>query len=560
MKTITYRIVIWGTGRYGKRAVKYSEEINRTFSTGLFEIICFIDSNKEKQGGEYCGKKTHAPEIVDTLTYDALIVAVKDWDCIKQFLDLRKVGNYFSFSQFVVDEILTIKFLWHQLNVTKETSLDKFLSCIKKEFQANNNNIVRRLCVKGVFSKVVDHYDKDLTYRLIEETFGCGYTVAGLYYHFGEDIESAKKYVGETKSINMKKHQPATIGLYYPRYYCGGIERVISQLMPRFIEMGYKVVFFTEVALDVDAEYSIPDEVYRYNILSESKDNYNWILSFWTLINETKIDVFCSHTHSQNNNYYLSLLTKYLGIRFIIESHTSHQGISQDNLLKYQRIYSCADELIVLSNSDVIFWEERGIICKYIPNPVENKIVDYVDYKNNSVLWIGRIDSEQKNVLDVVDILYGIKQVIPMVKLMLVGAADDNKLLVELQNKIIEMGVSDNIELCGYHTDVENYYQSADVMIMTSSFEGFPMTVAESKLYGLPLVLYELPYLELLKEKKGYVSVPQRDINSMVDQVVKILKNRGLRDKLSLEARESIKPFIDTDISGKWKSVFEGAD
>ena len=38
-----------------------------------------------------------------------------------------------------------------------------------------------------------------------------------------------------------------TIGLYFSRYTGGGTQRVISQLIPIFIQLGYKVVLFTDI-------------------------------------------------------------------------------------------------------------------------------------------------------------------------------------------------------------------------------------------------------------------------------------------------------------------------
>ena len=81
------------------------------------------------------------------------------------------------------------------------------------------------------------------------------------------------------------------------------------------------------------------------------------------------------------------------------------------------------------------------------------------------------------------------------------------------------------------------------------------MTILESKLYGIPLVTYELPYLELLQDKKGVITVKQGDISGAAYAILKLVNDPALHHRLSVEARNPIVNFYETHKS--WKKWIE---
>ena len=70
------------------------------------------------------------------------------------------------------------------------------------------------------------------------------------------------------------------------------------------------------------------------------------------------------------------------------------------------------------------------------------------------------------------------------------------------------------------------------------------MSLVEAKTYGVPTVLYEMPYLELLMDKKGYISVPRHDVAGAAEVICELLRNDDRRKQLALEAKSSINNFI----------------
>lgn len=75
-------------------------------------------------------------------------------------------------------------------------------------------------------------------------------------------------------------------------------------------------------------------------------------------------------------------------------------------------------------------------------------------------------------------------------RLTIVGAARDADTLAALETQISASGLGDRITLAGAQTDSELAvtYQSADVFVMPSLFEGYGMVLAEAMARGLPIV------------------------------------------------------------------------
>jgi glycosyltransferase involved in cell wall biosynthesis len=57
-----------------------------------------------------------------------------------------------------------------------------------------------------------------------------------------------------------------------------------------------------------------------------------------------------------------------------------------------------------------------------------------------------------------------------------------------LQAEIERAGLAEQVMLAGYVTDPAPYYRAADLLLMTSRFEGVPAAIGEALTHGLPFV------------------------------------------------------------------------
>ena len=279
---------------------------------------------------------------------------------------------------------------------------------------------------------------------------------------------------------------------------------------------------------------------------------------------EYGVDLFINQAHWTKLPAYQILLSKLCNVTTAMQFHVDleYYAFEFTKLL----IYRLADVLINLSETRREFWDNIGVRSYYVPHPVHidnAKNFHGRDPKkiSNTLLYVGRISSaSDKNTFAIFQILNEVKEVIPDIRLKVLGEIFDVNALPQIKKFITENHLENNVEFLGYHKDVEPFYKSADVVLNVSPSEGWGFVFVESKFYELPLVLYELPDNELLRDGKGYVAVPQGDYKAAARAIVKILTDTEFRCKLSAEARESIQSFIDYDIAGAWQKVFDDLD
>lgn len=383
------------------------------------------------------------------------------------------------------------------------------------------------------------------------EKFGENYGVA-------EIGELATKVQGSEMLKVFNQGEVKTIGVYYLRIHNGGVQRVISLLLPLYVKMGYRVVLFTDEYFP-EEEYAIPPEVIRIIVptcVESGKVYYKERAKvFKEAIEKYDVKIMLYQAASVNYLIYDFLYFKSLGLNFILTKHEySTNAVMSISPMFHRRfeVFRIIDVITVLSRADEVFLRLMGANAVYVPNIIDK--MEPFEKLGNEVLWLGRLELSSKQYLDVIQIASVVKQKIPGVKF-LVACAGEERAMEVIEENIDKFDVRDNIELVPFITDVERYYARARIHLVTSVTESFPMTITESKSFGIPLVLYDLPHLELLKDGKGYISVPQNDIFSAANAIVKILTDDEYCNQLSAEAAESILKFKNFDFEEVWSDI-----
>ena len=175
---------------------------------------------------------------------------------------------------------------------------------------------------------------------------------------------------------------------------------------------------------------------------------------------------------------------------------------------------------------------------------------------SENILWVGRL-AEEKKPYDMLNAFQIVLQTRPNAKLIMVGDGDSPEWLEGLKNRAKELDIDNAVDFRGYELDVSSYYQEASVFVMTSLCESFSMVLAESKGYGVPTVMYELPNLELTQGLRGIISVPQDDILALANGIILLFTDREKRIQMGKDAQSSLDEFLQFDIKKAWKDLFQ---
>lgn len=377
-----------------------------------------------------------------------------------------------------------------------------------------------------------------------------------------------KKYISENKMFkninfldikfnNQKINRKINnIGIVYHRLYNGGVERVISKLSYIFNEYGYNIIIFTDEKPN-ENDYSLPNNTTRIVLSDDNNERYN---IFKNNIEKYDIDLIIHNSWMSNTLLTDILIIKSIGIKISCILHgvfTLPIYIYDVNKICRADLFKQLDYVIVLSNSNKKFYEYFGLNnVYYIPNPltfVNNTFTSNLYTKN--IIWFSRFDMYKQPLL-ALEAFSRIVKKVSDAKLFMIGSGDSYE-EEYVRQKIKELKIENNCKLLGYQTNIEKYFQEASVHLFTSSFEGFPMILGEVKSYGIPTVMFDLPYLEMVKDNMGLITVPQGDIDSLSNAVVELLENDEYRVKLGIEAKNSLDKYSDKNIIKYWKKLFD---
>lgn len=315
----------------------------------------------------------------------------------------------------------------------------------------------------------------------------------------------------------------------YPPH-TGGVETHVKEIATRLVDRGHDVtVFSADAGSDVpSSEFDSGVRVQRFRSFSMGGAFYVAPQMAWAV---RRSEAHVVHAH---NYHAFPLFFAALGVsdeRFVVTTHYHGESASgfRDALLSLYRPFGRwairkADEVIAVSEWErEQLREEFGVDASVIPNGVDvERFADAEPEKRKRpyLLCVGRLE-EYKGIQHVVRAL----PKLPGYDLVIAGSGPYRD---ELEQIVLEEGVSDRVEFLGYVDDerLPGLYAGAEVYVTLSEFESYGLTVAEALAAKTPCVVREAGALRDWESYSAVESVttPSRNavsgaIQSSVGQV-----------------------------------------
>lgn len=291
----------------------------------------------------------------------------------------------------------------------------------------------------------------------------------------------------------------------------------------------------------------------------------NRLHAWHEVLRQYDVDIVVSSMWHDNVTFWdaLSVKSFYTKPAFCIHFHSlNFYQYASRNLspIDQAAIYSICDGVIALTECDKKYISSYNKITTAILNPLTfnaNNIKNIYN-TNNNIIWCARI-AAQKQPLDVVEAIKIVAKIIPDVKLYMVGGAENSQYVNELKNLINKYKLEDNICVVGFTNNVEDYYRKCSLMVHTAEYEGYGLVLAEGLFWGLPIVCYDMPYLQFIEDGRGFITVQQGDYNNLAAQIIKVLTNEQYKNQKINEVKEHVKALcrLELDIAEKWKDFFK---
>lgn len=128
-----------------------------------------------------------------------------------------------------------------------------------------------------------------------------------------------------------------------------------------------------------------------------------------------------------------------------------------------------------------------------------------------------------------------------------------------LKQKVKEYNLQDRVHLLGHKTDVENYEDMADVVVLPSYFETFGLVLAEGMAMEKPAVAFKVGGVpEVIEDNKTGFMVDYDNDDELVEKLAILAKNPDLCKQMGIQARKKVaKDFANEIMIKKLEEIYK---
>jgi glycosyltransferase involved in cell wall biosynthesis len=129
-----------------------------------------------------------------------------------------------------------------------------------------------------------------------------------------------------------------------------------------------------------------------------------------------------------------------------------------------------------------------------------------------------------------------------------------------LRRMVVELGLSNNVQLLGDVRGIEEQMEAASIFVMSSRFEGFPMVLIEAMSKGLPIVSFDCPTGpgEIIDDGVDGILVPDGDEKALAAAMLELIRDEPKRRRYADAAVEKARTFSLERIGPQWDELLDG--
>lgn len=219
-------------------------------------------------------------------------------------------------------------------------------------------------------------------------------------------------------------------------------------------------------------------------------------------------------------------------------------------------ICATRQEAIDLKNRPEIHVPCYSIPVSYLTEELLTQSSPFEDRIPGQIIAIARL-TPVKQLDQLINSVIFTHQKLPFVDLKIYGYDDDwqnYETSTRLHRLVENAGATEYIHFCGYQVNLTPIYQTADIEVLTSAYEGFSMAILEALGNGCPVVSYNINYgpKELIKNNQTGKLVPAGDSWTLQRTLLHLLTNRNILKHYSLNATKTMIPYSQNNIAKKW--------
>jgi glycosyltransferase involved in cell wall biosynthesis len=380
-------------------------------------------------------------------------------------------------------------------------------------------------------------------------------------------------------TINRKKYENKNLRLviFIPSLCGGGAERVTSNLANYFFNKKWSVTIVTLASIESDF-YVLHSGVERISLnlennsaglLSAIINNSNRIFALRRVLKQLHPKVALAMGDSAN----ITLALASIGCKDLLTVGSErtyppchYLGSAREFLRKY--LYGLLSAMVTLTqeSSDWVYNHTNAQKVFVIPNvaifplPNQDPLLDLsiIPKGCNILLAVGRFSKEKQFTL-LISVFQQLADSFPNWVLVILGEGLERKLLLE---QIKSFGLIDRVYLPGQAGNMKQWYESADLYVLTSSFEGFPNTLVEAMAHGTPAVSFDCDTgpRDIIRNEVDGMLIPLNNISALKEGLRRLMSDRLLRLRFAEQALGVRERFSTKRIMNIWDKLFKDVE
>jgi glycosyltransferase involved in cell wall biosynthesis len=348
----------------------------------------------------------------------------------------------------------------------------------------------------------------------------------------------------------------------------GGAQKVATDLCQKLDKTKFETFMICGLGGILDDEtankikvYFVKDLIRELNPIKDFKAG----LEIYKILKKEKPDIV--HTHSSKAGILGRLTTFTTGIKNII--HTIHgfpfndtQSFFKKNLyITLEKFCAKISKIIIPVSTENI---KKGLsynIGKEIQYRYIRPGIDVESFKNfknipslkkelnlkdNNIIvsTIGPF-KPQKNLTDFINVANIIVTKNSNYKFIITGDGVERK---KLGNLIEKYNIKNNVYLLGWRRDISNILNSSDFFVMTSLWEGLPISTIEAMSCGLVPIVNDVDgQREIIKNGENGFLIKPYDIKETADKILFLASNPKIKSEMGLKAKQTIDETFSID-------------
>lgn len=362
----------------------------------------------------------------------------------------------------------------------------------------------------------------------------------------------------------MKEIQKIKIGFLLGRVTGkGGISRVTSILTEELIQQAYvDTIHIISFHKKDEVRYGWSDDLEYKDLLNSRpsmlKGFYPALKELITYIKTTKLDILIATGH--NVGPLAIAASWFTNVKIVYWSHSSFKASTNSKYRVINEKFTAffGKGIITLTKEDEKNYlkETKANLVQQIYNPIDSALLSIDSSYNRlskKIISVGRL-THQKNFLLLVDIAKLIHEKNQQWEWHIYGSGEEEKVL---SDKINDYNLQNHVKLMGHENYIYDKYNDYSFMVMTSKYEGFPMTLIEGMASRLPLVSFDIPTgpNEIIQENINGFLIAPFDTNEMAERIIQLIENPELRTSMANANSKFVNNFSMSKIQKQWKEV-----